>query len=420
MPTARIITRFPDRAASLRKTLTDSGYKVQIVAPDQKVSGLADIEYDLDAMNEFAPQASAVVSSVPPSPSPERIAKELAAQREAEAKERERIAYEAQVKQRQLKGEAERKAVAAQEWEKAARELREKRQREAERQAQIMAQMQEQRRVEAERQQQARIESQREAQRLAAIRAEEKHKADEAARIASRAAVERRRQQINATIARAKESSSAAWTRASETTFRFADQGKTWWQQNAPEYRHRIATSARTAVAWITRQRQSAGEKWSAARPHIAQSLRDWSKIAPAQSFSNTRDYAFRQAAPVAAAVAAVFVLGWALAVGNSERAQSREAVMVAPSSLAVTPAVTATPVAATLPIETPAARPAIVQKPSPAKSTVRRSRRLAPQTHESSAQDDEPEVVIVHHRRSAQRPTVRDKEGLKVISDLE
>ena len=59
MPTARIITRFPDRAASLRKTLTISGYRVQIVSPEQKVSGWADIEYDLDAMPEYAEGAVA-------------------------------------------------------------------------------------------------------------------------------------------------------------------------------------------------------------------------------------------------------------------------------------------------------------------------------------------------------------------------
>ena len=420
MPTARIITRFPDRAASLRKTLMDSGYKVQIVAPEQKVSGLADIEYDLDAMPEFTTQTSAVVAAVPPQPSPEEIAKELAAQREAETKERERRIYEANVRQRQQQAEAERKAVAAQEWEKAARELREKQQREAERQAQIMAQMQEQRRVEAEMQQQARLAAQREAQRLAAIRAEEKRKADEAARIASREAAARRRQQIDATIARAKESSAAAWARASETTFRLADQSKAWWQQNAPAYRQRIGKAAGASAAWISQKTRTFGQKWSTARPRVARSIRDWSKIAPAQSFSNTRDYAFRQAAPVAAAVAAVFVLGWALAVGNTERAQSREADVIAPPAVAVSPVVTATPVAATAPMATSAARPATVRKPSPAKSTIRRSRRLAPEADGSFAEDEGPEVVVVHHRPSPQRPTVHEKEGLKVISDLE
>jgi len=283
-----------------------------------------------------------------------------------------------------------------------------------------MAQMQEQRRVEAAKQQQARLEAQREAQRVAAIRAEEKRKADEAAQIASRAAAERRRQQIHATIARAKESSSAAWTRTSETTFRLVGQSKEWWQQKAPEYREAFAKTAATSAAWITQQAGSLGQKWSAARPHIADSLRDWSKITPSQAFSNTRDYAFRQAVPVAAAVAAVFVLGWALAVGNTERAESREADVVAPASVAVTPAVTATPVAATVPVATPVTAAAKTQKPSPVKSTVRRSRRLAPQTDQSFTEGDEPEVVIVHHRPRAQQPAIRDKEGLKVISDLE
>src|SRR4051812_28792879 len=53
MPTAHIITRFPERAAPLRKTLADSGYRVEVLQPGQSGSRPPDLEYDLDAMPEY-------------------------------------------------------------------------------------------------------------------------------------------------------------------------------------------------------------------------------------------------------------------------------------------------------------------------------------------------------------------------------
>src|SRR3954466_9015340 len=67
MPTAHIITRFPERAASLRKTLADSGYRVEVLQPGQSGSRTADLEYDLDAMPEYqsGPMMSAPLDRSP-------------------------------------------------------------------------------------------------------------------------------------------------------------------------------------------------------------------------------------------------------------------------------------------------------------------------------------------------------------------
>src|SRR5262245_719322 len=56
MPTARIVTRSPERARSLRKTLRDSGYHVEVLSPEEALHGTADLEYDLDEMPEYAGQ----------------------------------------------------------------------------------------------------------------------------------------------------------------------------------------------------------------------------------------------------------------------------------------------------------------------------------------------------------------------------
>ncbi len=59
MPIARIVTRFPERAAALRKTLLDSGYRVEMLRPEDAVRGEADIQYDIDDMPEYAGQSEA-------------------------------------------------------------------------------------------------------------------------------------------------------------------------------------------------------------------------------------------------------------------------------------------------------------------------------------------------------------------------
>lgn len=412
MPTARIITRFPDRAASLRKTLTISGYRVQIVSPEQKVSGWADIEYDLDAMPEYAEGAVAT-----PAPQPDQVSLQAEADARAAAaeKERERRLLEAEIKQRQAQAEARRREAAAQQWEKAARELRERQEREAERQAAIMAELQEKRRVELEAQRQARME----AQRQAALRNEAKQKAIEEERVAARAATIQRRQRMRSDLNRLRTvvatSIHEAARHARLTLDSSLQHGAAWWRSHEPAMRERATRLRSTARKLSTEAASSLAAHGASTRAYLIQSARDWRKLSPADRFTSTRDYAFRQAFPVAAAFAAVFMLGWALAAGNTERAQTHEPALL-PASSAVAP-LSPTPVA-TRPVPV-ALRASVAALPSAAKTTHRGSRRHARPSVEDPFADDE-EVVIIHHGGNNERPTLRNQEGQKIISDLE
>ena len=402
MPTARIITRFPDRAASLRKTLLDSGYKVEVVPPERS-SGFADIEYDLDSSDEnlssVAQQQPIIAQPVVQQPAQPRKAREpilakrieqlrtqldsaksgIASQMEvwrsnaerrirdyrmqaAEAAHLRAIkrAEEQQVKEGQLAAHREQQRIAEERArEEAAIALRERQHREAERQAQIAAEMERRRQEQARAAEQARL----------------------------------------ATAARQQEAQLAAPA----------------LDEQADERAQEEASN----VAVIPQRRRPLSQRWQEFSDRASDKIHDWFVVHANDDFSSTRDYAWRQAIPAAVGLAIAFVCGWALAMGST-RASERNSVPPPVASASPLPAVTPplVPVAAkNVSSTTKAAKPsAATRKAATAKPRVYRR-----QTEDAVDEEEDDVVVIRHASKNKELIASTDKKnGVKTISDLE
>lgn len=431
MPIARIVTRFPERAASLRKTLLDSGYRVEVLRPEDATPGEADIQYDIDDMPEYAgqPEASGEREFIL---APQwRALMARFGKTETQADQPAPNTIEPSVSYARLESELDKKFVdqpaqgpSLAKRVKALREplsakLNSARQGFAQKRRQVAQQVAERRAAadESRRVREAELAKKREADRIAAERAR--------AEAAVRMQKEREAQQAREADRLAKVQAQMAMRRKEEEQTRLAAQQRA---QAEAEQRARLeaervraAAIARDAapepvVAPPADRRRSLGEILSSA----LHDLRDWRDTYASTHFTDTRSYAFRQYAPVAAGVALAFFLGWAIAVGGVRKtAASNPPVQPQQAtSPAVPAAVIAAPVKASKP--SAAAQKATAAKP---KAQVRRFRR--------PSQDDEvvwkngdggdDDVTVIHHypgKSSLARSG--KKNGIKTISDLE
>jgi len=431
MPIARIVTRFPERAASLRKTLHDSGYHVEVVRPDEPQHRPADIEYNIDDVPEyadaieppierefiFAPQWRALMArfrtekKAPEQPAPNAVdpsvsyarleennqestasapkgpslVERIHAMRAPLAEKLNRTRQEFDKKRRHL---AERRA--AQEEARRLREAEIAKKREADRVAADRARAESAVRLEKEQQERQALEAQRLAQVQAQmeIRRQQEEQARAAAYQHAQAEAERRR-------------------RDSEQRARLEAE------------RLRAAAIARDATpetpSPVAERRRSLGQTLS----HAFQSFRDWRENYASTHFADTRAYAFRQYVPAAAGVLLAFFLGWAIAMGGARKTAASTPTADSAAPAAVPAAVVAAPVKPSKPSAVPQKATA-----SKSKAPVRRFRRPSQDDEvvwkdADSGEDDE--VTVIHHypgKSSLARSG--KKNGVKTISDLE
>jgi hypothetical protein len=152
------------------------------------------------------------------------------------------------------------------------------------------------------------------------------------------------------------------------------------------------------------------------AKATIKATIQYWHTIERSDSFSNTRQYARRQAIPAAIGVALAFVLGWVTAISGSKMRANNP-----PATQRTLP-----PSAVSAPVPSkPLARKA--QKPSPVrtahanthKSTGKRLVQRKSQEDEE-AFDDEQEVIVRHHYPGKATVAKNSKGVKKIISDIE
>jgi hypothetical protein len=147
--------------------------------------------------------------------------------------------------------------------------------------------------------------------------------------------------------------------------------------------------------------------------------LRDWRDTSVSTRFADTRSYAFRQYAPVAAGVALAFFLGWAIAVGGARKTAASNPPVKAEqtTSAAVPAAVVVPPVKTSKPSAVP--QKATATKP---KAQVRRFRRPSKDDEVVWKNGDGADDVTVIHHYPGKGSLARSgkKNGVKTISDLE
>jgi len=427
MPIARIVTRFPERAASLRKTLHDSGYHVEVVRPDEPQHRPADIEYNIDDVPEyadaieppverefiFAPQWRALMArfrtekKAPEQPAPNAVDPSVSYARLEENNQESTASAP--------KGPSLVERIHAmhaplgEKLEQARYNFDQKRQRLAQHLAERRAAQEEARRL-------------READRLAADRARaeaavrlEKEHEDRLTREAQRAAqlqaqMELRRQEEEKARA-------AAYQRAQAEAERQRREAEQRARLDAE--RLRAAAIAREAApqtpAPNVERRRGLGQTLSDA----FQSFRDWRETYASTHFSDTRAYAFRQYVPAAAGILLAFFLGWAIAVGGARKTAASTPTADTAAPAAVPAAVVAAPVK-------PAKPSAVPQKTTASKSKapVRRFRRPSQDDEvvwKNAGNSEDDEVTVIHHypgKSSLARSG--KKNGVKTISDLE
>ena len=438
MPTARIVTRFPERAASLRKTLLDSGYHVDVVRPEDAQRGAADLEYDIDEMPEytgqpdtpaerefiFAPQWRALKARfgkpdtrVPENAAPtpprvvEKIEPSVSYARLEKGLDEKFVDQPARGPSLLERMQAIRTSL-VEKWSSARQEIGQKRQRLAQQMAERRAAAEESRRI-----REAEAAMKREADRVAAERARaeealrlQQQKARDAQRLAEvQAQMElRRKEQEQAFIAAQERLRAEAEQRARLEAERVRAESV------ASETASQHQEPASIAGSTIERRRSLGDILRSASRD-----LRDWRGTLSSTHFANTRSYALRQYAPAAAGIALAFFLGWAIAVGGARRTDANPHRDVQKAS-GPAAAVAAAPVTTKKPSAVPQKARAAKQKPQ-----VRRFRR--------PSQDDEvvwknrddgadDEVTVIHHYpgKSSIAHSGKNKNGVKTISDLE
>jgi hypothetical protein len=165
----------------------------------------------------------------------------------------------------------------------------------------------------------------------------------------------------------------------------------------------------------IPQRRLSLRERWDDFSLLAYNRMREWRELHANNDFPDTRDYAWRQALPVAAGVAIAFALGWGLAINSSRQSAPLHAAP-APTSANVT--AVAAPQPTPVPVSVRTQKRPMRSKPSPrvlkSKSAV--SRRQTRTSH--SHQDD---VVIVRHKPKRELiARSNPKNGVKTISDME
>jgi hypothetical protein len=437
MPKARIVTRFPERARSLRKTLLDSGYHVEVLSPEDALRGTADLEYDLDEMPEyagqpdtqaerefiFAPQWRALKARFgktdapaieAPVSKPPRVVKKIEPSvsyaRLEEGLDEKFVDQPANgpsllERLRSMRGPlAEKLNSARQDFEQKRRQLAQHR---AERRAKAEA---------ARRVREAELAAKREADRVAAERARaeealrlQEQKARDAQRVAEvQAQMEIRRQEQELSRAEAEQRArleaerqrAAAIAREAEPTLEVA------------------APIADTAVERRLSLREIFGTAF--------QDLRDWRGTLSSTHFANTRSYALRQYAPAAAGIALAFFLGWAIAVGGARKTAANPRDNVQPAAPAAASTTTVAPAASKKPSAARQKTIAANQKSSVTKpkAKVNRFRRPAEEQevvwkNEDHGGDD---VTVIHHYpgKSNLAHSGKKTSGVKTISDLE
>lgn len=449
MPTARIITRFPERAASLRKTLLKAGYHVEVVTPDC-ASGPADLEYDLDQMPEYAskatetgdgaqvgrefilaphwrafkskfarPNKSVEAPAVWEAAAPQNTTQRTPSleQQVVQAKSTgptfkqqlaEKLAAVQQTLQQQ-RAEFEQKRAAKRIQISEQRRIRE------EQAAANRAQMAEQQRI-----REAETAAKREAERIAAERARaeaalrlQEQKDREAKHLAEiQAQMELRRQ---AEEQARREALERAQHESEESARREAE-------QRARLEAERIHILQADSTPTET-QPAAAREKWS--NHHIRRrfselqekakaTIQDWRTVEPSDSFPDTKRYAWRQAMPIATGIALAFALGWATAIGSSKmRAntpQPATETRVTPAPIVSSPAVPKTSTKST-------------HKPSPARAASSKHKTTHP-VHRKNQQGkdllDGDQDVIVRHHYTGKATVAKNNKGVKTITDIE
>jgi hypothetical protein len=421
MPTARIVTRSPERARSLRKTLLDSGYHVEVLSPEEALHGTADLEYDLDEMPEYTGQPQAQPEEVQPEREfifapqwralkahfgrPERPAGHHAepkpiepsvsyARLETKVDERPDQTLNEKFVDAPAKGPSlvERLHAMRAPW---AEKLSQARQGMEQKRYQLAQQMAERRAAaeDARRVREAELAAKREADRVAAERARaeavlrlQEQKARDAQRLAEvQAQMEIRRKEEEAARAAAQE-------------------------------RARIEADK---LARLEAERLRAEVVAREATPPV-----DSPAAVPVErrrGYSDTRAYALRQYAPAAAGVALAFFLGWAIAVGGARKTTAANpSEDVQPSTPAAAPAAVIAPVASKKPSAAAPHKATMAKQ----KRTVNRFRHPAEEPevvwkNEDNGGDD---VIVIHHYpgKSNLARSGKKNGGVKTISDLE
>jgi hypothetical protein len=435
MPIARIVTRFPERAASLRKTLHDSGYHVEVVRPDEPQHRPADIEYNIDdlpgyadAVEQpverefiFAPHWRALMArfrtekKAPEQPAPNSVDPSVSYARLEENNQKSITSVP--------KGPSlvERmhamRAPLAERLNQARSDFDHKRQRLAQQMAERRAAQEEARRL-----REAELAKKREADRLAADRARaeatvrlekeqqerQAHEARRAAEIQAQLELRRRQDEEDRVIAQQRAQAEA------ERQRREAEQ-----RARLDAERLRAAAIAREAApqtpAPNVERRRGLGQTLSDA----FQSFRDWRETYASTHFSDTRAYAFRQYVPAAAGILLAFFLGWAIAVGGARKTAASTPTADTAAPTAVPAAVVAAPVKPSKPSAVPQTATA-----SKSKAPVRRFRRPSQDDEvvwKNAGDSEDDEVTVIHHypgKSSLARSG--KKNGVKTISDLE
>ena len=437
MPIARIVTRFPERAAALRKTLLDSGYRVEVLRPEEALRDEADIQYDIDDMPEytgqtdapaerefiFAPQWRALMArfgkpeKLPDQPAPKPIDPAVSYARLESELDKKFVDQPTQGPSLADRMQALR-APLSEKLHSVRQGFDDKRQHLAQQMAERRAAADESRRV-----REAKLVKKREADSIAAERARaeaavrmqkerEARQAREAQRLAEVQMALRRKEEEQARVfAQQRAQAEAERDRlAAEQHARLEAE-----RVRAAAIVHETAPQATPLSAPVERRhglKQILGAAF--------QDLGDWRAPYASTHFANTRVYAFRQYAPAAAGIALAFFLGWAIAVGGARKTAASNPTVKAEqtTSAAVPAAIVAAPGAVSKPSavlpNTTATKP---------KAQVRRFRR--------PSQDDEvvwkngdgadDDVTVIHHYPGKSNLARSGKKnGVKTISDLE
>lgn len=439
MPIARIVTRFPQRAAALRKTLLDSGYRVEVLRPEEALHGEADLQYDLDDMPEYVGQSDAPAEREFIFAPQWRALLARFGKTEKLADQRAPKTIEPAVSYARLESELDKKFVdqpaqgpSLTDRVKALRtplsaKLNEARQGFDRKRQQLAQQMAERHAAaeEARRLREIELMKKREADSLAAERA----RAEAAMRLqqeqeAQQAREAQRLAEVQAQMALRRKQEEEARTAAMQRAQAKAERQRLEAEQRARLEAERIRAAAimretapEPVVAPPAERRRSLGEILSSA----LRDLGDWRDNYASTHFPDTRSYAFRQYAPAALGVALAFFLGWAIAVGGARKTvASDNAVKAEPTTSAAVPAAV---VAAPATVSKPSAVPQHATATKP-KAQVRRFRR--------PSQDDEvvwkngdhggdDDVTVIHHYPGKSNLARSGKKnGVKTISDLE
>lgn len=437
MPTARIITRFPERAASLRKTLSDSGYRVEVVPPDCHPKGPADVEYDLDDSLEFVaeeapqPEREFVFASqwraltslfaaredkdaapVAVKPAPPNTAKSPAPASSSDLDQHfvDRPASGPSFAERI----AALRAPLAQRFDALKTDLQQQKQEMARKFEATRTAAAEKRRIAA-----ADAATRRAAELAAAerhraesqLRQQEQQQRDAARNAELQAQLEIRRQQQAEELERAR---FAAQERARQ-------QAEQRTRLEAERLLAAAVIPAASVAAPVMRENRRSWQRLHDMRDRSLAKWNEWRQLRPSAAFANTRQYAWRQAMPVAAGIAIAFVIGWAAATSGSYRGST-------PKATDTVAAPTAAPVAAIVPAPIHAPK---ALKPSPVahkatvamgKNPVRRSRRSPDEeTHSlADAAEGGDDVTVIHHYPGKPNFARNKKGGVKTISDME